>query len=85
MLNDTVDELEQFWPKAINTLHKFNFKVYNHEVLNGDLITKDLSDDLINKIKSGAEIGFVGDKNSPYLQKLKNAGINPTVLSMDEM
>ena len=92
------DELKQFWPRVLNTISKFNFKVYNHEELNGDLITTTLDDELINKLKvektideNGttkkipSTVGFVGSKSSPYLQKLKNAGLDPKVMSMDEM
>ena len=84
-LDSTEKKLEAFWPQAINTLSKFNFQVYNHEELNGDLITPDLTPDLLAKIKTSTSIGFVGDKNSAYLQKLQEAGITPEVLSMDEM
>lgn len=97
-LDLTEDELAQFWPKVKNTMSKFNFKVYNFDELNGDLITKDLSTELIEKLKTpkiikenGEEkqvtptIGFIGDVSSVYLQKLKDAGITPEVLSMDEM
>ncbi len=85
LLNKLGDDLKQYWHRALNTLSKFNFKVYNHDVLNGDLITKDLNQDLLNKLKTGNSVGFIGDKNSPYLQTLRNAGIEPTVLSMEEM
>lgn len=84
-LDSTEEELRTFWPRAINTLSKFNFQVYNHEELNGDLITPDLTPEVLAKIKSSKSIGFIGDKNSPYLQKLQEAGITPEVLSMDEM
>lgn len=97
-LDSTADELISFWPIALNTMSKFNFKVYNHDEINGDLITPDLSSELILKLKQqktveeGGEqkkipntIGFIGDKTSPYLQKLKEAGIDPIVLSMEEM
>lgn len=83
--NLSEEELNKVWPRAINTISKFNFKVYNHDVLNGDLITKDLSPELINKLKSSKSIGFIGDENSPYLQKLKESGIKPSVYSMDGM
>lgn len=85
LLNKSGDDLKQYWHRALNTLSKFNFKVYNHDVLNGDLITKDLNQDLLHKLKTGNTVGFIGDKNSPYLQTLRNAGIEPTVLSMEEM
>ena len=98
VLKLSADELKQFWPRVLNSISKFNFKVYNHEELNGDLITTDLTDELINKLKVEKSIeengtikkipstvGFVGSKSSPYLQKLKNAGIDPKIMSIDEM
>ena len=97
-LNLSEEEAAQFWPKALNTISKFNFKVYNHDEINGDLITKELSPELIEKLKvpkvvveNGEEkqktptVGFIGDVSSAYLQKLKDAGITPEVLSMNEM
>jgi hypothetical protein len=102
-VNDSVldlseEDLQQFWPRALNTLSKFNFRVYDHDELNGDLITSDLSPELLKKLKGTITetikgekksrektIGFIGDSNSPYLQKLREAGLNPTVLSMEQM
>jgi hypothetical protein len=102
-VNDAVldlseEELQQFWPRALNTLSKFNFRVYDHDELNGDLITSDLSPELIKKLKGTIvevikgesksrekTVGFIGDNNSPYLQKLRDSGLNPTVLSMEQM
>lgn len=102
-VNDSVldlseEELQQFWPRALNTLSKFNFRIYDHEELNGDLITSDLSPELIKKLKGTITetikgekksrektIGFIGSTSSPYLQKLREAGLNPTVLSMEQM
>ena len=98
VLDLTSEELQQFWPRALNTLSKFNFRVYNHDELNGDLITSDLSQDIINKLKgnvveviNGKEesrtktIGFIGSESSPYLHKLREAGLNPEVLSMEQV
>lgn len=95
-LND--EQLQTYWPVALNVLSKFNFRVYNHDELNGDLITSDLNTDVLNKLKGSITetikgqnksrektIGFIGDKSSPYLQKLRDAGLNPTVLSMEQM
>lgn len=102
-VNDSVldlseEELQQFWPRALNTLSKFNFKVYDHDELNGDLITSDLSPELLKKLEGTIievikgekksrkkTVGFIGDNNSPYLQKLRDAGLNPKVLSMEQM
>lgn len=86
VLNQSTDELKQYWPQAISAIHKFNFQVYNHDELNGDLITKELDDTLLSKLKGDTKtVGFVGDASSPYLHKLKEAGINPKVMSMDQM
>ena len=92
------EQLQTYWPVALNVLSKFNFRVYNHDELNGDLITSDLTADVLNKLKGSITetvkgqnksrektIGFIGDKSSPYLQKLRDAGLNPTVLSMEQM
>ena len=97
-LNSTSEQLKAFWPKVLHAMSKFNFKVYNHDELNGDLITTALSPELIAKLKQekivneGGEekkipstVGFIGEKSSPYLQQLKEAGIDPVVLSMEEM
>ena len=98
-VNDSVldlneEELQQFWPRALNTLSKFNFRVYNHDELNGDLITSELNQELINKLKGTISevnndrektIGFIGNNSSPYLQQLREAGLNPVVLSMEQM
>lgn len=98
MLDLTEEQLQTYWPVALNVLSKFNFRVYNHDELNGDLITSDLNPDILNKLKGSITetikgqnksrektIGFIGDKSSPYLQKLRDAGLNPTVLSMEQM
>ena len=98
VLDLTSEELQQFWPRALNTLSKFNFRVYNHDELNGDLITADLSQDIINKLKGNVvevingkkesrtkTIGFIGSESSPYLHKLREAGLNPEVLSMEQV
>lgn len=98
MLDLTEEQLQMYWPVALNVLSKFNFRVYNHDELNGDLITSDLNPDILNKLKGSITetvkgqnksrektVGFIGDKSSPYLQKLRDAGLNPTVLSMEQM
>ena len=78
------DKLVEFWNEAETMLSKFKFQVYNHDELNGDLITTSLEPDLLEKLK-GHTLGFVGDSNSPYLAKLKEVGLNPEVMSMDQM
>ena len=78
------DKLVEFWQEAKTMMSKFKFQVYNHDELNGDLITTSLEPDLLEKLK-GHTLGFVGDANSPYLTKLQEAGLDPTVMSMDQM
>ena len=93
ILNLSYEELQNYWPTTQNFISKFNFKVYNHEVLNGDLITTDLNADLLEKLKTvtidnetkPASLAFIGDESSAYYKKLKEAGLNPTVLSMESM
>lgn len=80
---------ENYWPTAKNIMSKFNFKVYNNEEINGDLITGSLSPDIISKInKEGKTVGFIGDKNSSAAySKLQEAGLGDklTALTIDEM
>jgi hypothetical protein len=40
------------------------FRVYNNTSLAGDLITRTLSKDTINKLKTSSDIGFIGDISS---------------------
>lgn len=84
LLNLSTEDLKQFWTRTQNTISKLNFKVYNHDELNGDLITTDLNSELLAKLK-GKTVGFIGENSSSYLQKLRDAGLEPTVLSMNEM
>jgi len=80
---------ENYWPTAKNIMSKFNFKVYNNDEINGDLITGSLSPDIISKInKEGKTVGFIGDKNSSAAySKLQEAGLGDklTALTIDEM
>ena len=78
------DKLIEFWKEAKTMMSKFKFQVYNHDELNGDLITTSLEPDLLEKLK-GHTLGFIGDANSPYLTKLQESGLDPTVMSMDQM
>ena len=84
ILNLTKEQLIEFWDEAKTLMSKFRFQVYNHEELNGDLITSSLEPDLLEKLK-GHTIGFIGDSNSPYLAKLVEVGLKPEIMSMDQM
>jgi hypothetical protein len=57
----------------VSKLSKLNFHVYNKDILNGDLITPNLTSELITKLKivnsNGymPTVGFVGNSNSTAL------------------
>lgn len=69
-----------------NYIKNLNFKVFNQDTLNGDLITNIISPELAQKIKiSGASVGFVGNINSKAFKALKDAGIEPTVLEATDV
>ena len=78
-------DLSSYWKTINPLLSKLNFRVYNQDTLAGDLITKSLSNDTINKLKTSTNVGFIGDTSSAAYQAMKQAGINPTVLSKDQM
>ncbi len=78
-------DLSSYWKTINPLLSKLNFRVYNQNTLAGDLITPTLSNDTINKLKTSSDIGFIGDTSSAAYQAMKQAGINPTVLSKDQM
>lgn len=78
-------DVKAYWKQAAQLIPKLGFRVYNNNSLAGDLITSTLSDDTINKLKISSDIGFIGDTSSAAYQSLKQAGINPTVLSKDQM
>lgn len=78
-------DVKAYWKQAAQLIPKLGFRVYNNNSLAGDLITSTLSDDTINKLKTSSDIGFIGDTSSAAYQSLKQAGINPTVLSKDQM
>lgn len=78
-------DLSSYWKTINPLLSKLNFRVYNQNTLAGDLITKSLSNDTINKLKTSTDVGFIGDTSSAAYQAMKQAGINPTVLSKDQM
>lgn len=64
-----------------NHLKNLNFKVFNQDTLNGDLITNIISPELVQKLKlSGASVGFVGNINANSFKVLKDGGIEPVVL-----
>lgn len=78
-------DVEAYWKQAAQLIPKLGFRVYNNTSLAGDLITRTLSNDTINKLKTSTDIGFIGDTSSAAYQAMKQAGINPTVLSKDQM
>lgn len=78
-------DLSSYWKTINPLLSKLNFRVYNQNTLAGDLITKSLSNDTINRLKTSTDVGFIGDTSSAAYQAMKQAGMNPTVLSKDQM
>lgn len=69
-----------------NYIKNLNFKVFNQDTLNGDLITNIISPELAQKIKmSGASVGFVGNINSKAFKALKDAGIEPIILEATDV
>lgn len=78
-------DLSAYWKQAAQLIPKLSFRVYNGNNLAGDLVTSTLSNDIIDKLKTSSDIGFIGDTSSAAYQALKQAGINPTVLSKDQM
>ena len=63
-------------PEVRNLLSKLNFRVYNKDEINGDLIVPKLDEDTIKKIKVKAgNIGYIGDKGSATYQQLVDAGL----------
>lgn len=76
----TETEYEAFFPTVQNLFSKFNFRVYNDSELNGDMITGQLDDDTLAKLKAGVDngktIAFIGNTSSAHLNKLQAAGIN---------
>lgn len=88
----TTEEYKALFEKIKNIYSKFNLRVYTKDEINGELITKELTPEIIEKIKTaknnGKTIGFIGDVSSLYLQKLREAGIeieNKDVMSVTSM
>lgn len=77
-------DLEAYWKVVDKLIPKIKFRVYNQGSLAGDLITKQLTPELIDKLRNG-DVGFIGDKSSAAYQALIDAGLKPSVLSMDQM
>lgn len=86
-VNLSEEELEGYWPTVKNIMSKFNFKVYNNQEINGDLITPTLTKEIALKLKKeGKTVGFIGNKNnSQAYTTLVESGITPTTLTIDEM
>lgn len=56
----------------------FSFNYYNKETFRGEMITKELPSDLIDKLSG--DIGFIGSSNSDSYKKLQEAGKNPILV-----
>lgn len=79
-LNASDADYEGFFTTAENIAKKFNFRLFNGDELNGDMITQGLDDATMSKIKAamdaGKSVAFIGDQGSAHLAKLRNAGVN---------
>lgn len=56
----------------------FGFNYYNKESFRGEMITKELPQEIIDKLSG--EIGFIGSSNSDNYKKLQQAGKNPILI-----
>jgi len=73
------DQVEEYRRILFEDLSKIKLTYYlNEEILNGTVVTKDLSQELINPLikESSDNICFIGDINSEIFKQLKDSGIN---------
>lgn len=73
------DQVEEYRKVLFEDLSKIKLTYYlNEEILNGTVITKDLSQELINPLikESSDNICFIGDINSEIFKQLKDSGID---------
>ena len=59
-------------------ISNFNFNYYNKESFRGEMITKELPLDIIDKLSG--DVGFIGSANSDSYRKLQEAGKNPILI-----
>lgn len=77
----TAQDYKSYMATAIATLKKVKFQVYRDDAeINGDLLVTDLDKQLLDILKAAStasdmKVGFVGDGNSTYLNKLTAAGV----------
>lgn len=97
-LNSTITALDELQhiegdsknPAAIQKLNSIktsikglHFKVYNQDTIHGDLITPVLTADDAKKLFG--TVGYVGSTNSNAYKVLKEAGIEPVVMTTEEV
>lgn len=63
----------------VSRIHSICPKVYKEDEINGDLITTELTDDIVKLISKDMTVGFIGDKTSSNYTMLENAGLDVTV------
>lgn len=61
-----------------NVIPNFSFNYYNKETFRGEMITKELPSDVIDKLSG--DIGFIGSSASESYRKLQEAGKNPILI-----
>lgn len=86
-LDSDLDPLyDQKFKELTKLIGQINFRVYNQDELNGDLITGVLTSEQVSKLFG--KVAFVGDTNGEAYQKLKEHGDNieeVIVLQPDEV
>lgn len=85
-LEDNDPLYDQKFKELTKLIGQINFRVYNQEELNGDLLTQALTSDQVGKMFG--KVAFVGDTNGDAYQKLKEHGDNieeVIVLQPDEV
>lgn len=86
-LDSDIDPLyDQKFRDLTKLIGQLNFRVYNQEELNGDLITEALTTEQVNKLFG--KVAFVGDTSKDAYQRLKEHGSNieeVIVLQPDEV
>lgn len=79
-ITSSVDETINVTKKLLkDDFANFTLNYYNGDKFYGELITDNLSNDIVSKLDG--DIGFIGEENSPYYKQLKEAGKNPILVN----
>lgn len=76
---DTTAKVEATYDQALKNLENLSLKYYLKDELRGELVTNELTPEIISKIHGN--IAVITDKpNSVYFDQLRNAGKNPILI-----